>query len=129
VLQVIPAAEGRLEVKQAGFDQPSVAGYYAPRVVQTVQAGWYFEVEGAAGWTLAADIAAGAQRAADHGAAFSDWRQAVGLYALLGWTLPPGAELRIEVEFNDAALAPTAVATGGAWRYGSVAAGMRWAWL
>jgi hypothetical protein len=124
VLRVGGAAEVSLSAGWLGFAAPAASGYFAPRGVQTVQAGSYVELERGA-WTVALDAAVGAQRVREHSfAAYGAWRRALGLYGLAGWRVASRVEMRLEVELNDAGVAPDGVSAGGGWRYASLATGM-----
>ena len=117
-----------LTITLGHFVTSYTAGYFAPRLVQVLEAGSYMELETAGSILIALDLGVGAQRVAAHAARLGSWRRALRLYSLISATLQPGHELRLELEGYDAALAPEAGAgTTAGWRYGSAALSLRWA--
>jgi hypothetical protein len=110
------------------YSTATTAGYFAPRLVETREAGLYLERESGSGVALAVDLGAGTQRVAEHGANTGAWER-----ALRGWgsvTVPfaPGRALWMEIEAYDAPFAPEGVTTAAAWRLLAVTAGLRWGW-
>ncbi len=124
---VTPAVELSGQFHQTTYSHATTAGYFAPRLAQTVEAGSYMEFE-TARVILALDLGVGVQRVADQGASVGSWRRALRLYSLVALPLSPGGgrELRLELEGYDAQIG-NEVATSAGWRYGSAALSLRWA--
>ena len=109
-----------------GYDHATTAGYFAPRRVETMEAGTYLELGDGAPFTLALDLGAGVERLADQGAPISPWRRALRMYGYAAATITPGTRLQLEMEGYDSPIAGEAVTTSGAgWRYGSVGVSLR----
>jgi len=123
-----PVAELSGGVHQIRYAHASTAGYFAPRLVQIVEAGTYVELESPGGWLFSLDAGAGVQRVADQGGPVGPWSHALRGYSLIVAPLTPGGgrALQLELEGEDSAVAREAV-TSGQWRYGSVALSLRWA--
>jgi len=122
---VVELSGGMHEIRYA---HATAAGYFAPRLVQVVEAGTYWELESPSGWLLSVDAGAGAQRVADQAGPVGPWSHALRWYSLVVAPLTPGGgrALQLELEGEDSAVAREAV-TSGQWRYGSVALSLRWA--
>jgi Flp pilus assembly protein TadD len=109
-----------------GYAHGTTAGYFAPKRVETAEAGTYFELGDGQPFVLALDLGAGVQRLAEQAAAPGPWRRALRMYGYASAAIGPEARLQLEVEGYDAPLAGEAVTTSGAgWRYGSVAVSVR----
>ncbi len=123
-----PVVEVSGGVHQIRYAHASTAGYFAPRLIQIVEAGTYLELESDGGWLFSLDAGAGAQRVADQGGPIGPWSHAMRGYALIVAPLTPGGgrALQLELEGEDSAVAREAV-TAGQWRYGAVALSLRWA--
>lgn len=121
------AAEISGQFLRLAYAEPSLGGYFAPRLAQIVEAGTYAEVYPAPRWALALDLGAGVQRVAQHGAPLGSWRGAFRLWALSNLRLLPGRDLLLEVEAYDAPLATVAAVTSEGWRWGSASLSLRWA--
>lgn len=114
------------QVHRMGYAHGTTAGYFAPRRVETIEAGTYFELGDGAPFVLALDLGAGAQRLAEQGALPGPWRRALRMYGYAAATVAPGTRLQLEMEGYDSPIAGQAVTTSGAgWRYGSVALSLR----
>jgi tetratricopeptide (TPR) repeat protein len=108
------------------FAHQTSAGYFAPRLAETLEAGSYVELGDGAPFTLALDLGAGAQRLAQHGAQMGPWQRALRLYGYLTARIAPATQLQLEVEAYDAAVAPDAVSTSASgWRYASAMLSLR----
>jgi hypothetical protein len=125
VLAVAPASEVSALFHELRFSHPSAVGYFAPRVVQTVEAATYLEHEtaGSALFVLACGV--GMRRMAAWATPLGPWGRALRLYALMAVPIAPNRQLRLELEGEDSAVA-TEVATAAAWRYGSALLSVRW---
>jgi tetratricopeptide (TPR) repeat protein len=127
VAAVVPLgrhAEISGQYHRLGYDRVSTAGYFAPRLVETREAGAYFE--GGERVTLSADLGAGVQRVAEQNAGVGRWRKALRGWSSLTIPVANGRALWIEAEGYDAAFAAEGVTTSSSWRYLSVSAGLRW---
>jgi hypothetical protein len=125
VLGVGPAGEVSALIHEVRFSHQSAVGYFAPRVVQTVEAATYLEHETAGSALFVLDGGVGVRRLAAWAGPLGPWGRALRLYALIAVPIAPGRELRLEVEGEDSAVA-TEVATAAAWRYGSAVLSVRW---
>lgn len=110
-----------------GFQRASLAGYFAPRVAETLEGGIYFEVGEGGPVTFAADLGAGGQRVAEQGANVGRWTRALRAWSYGSLALGAGRALFTELEAYDAPFAPEGVATSGSWRFVSLSLGIRWA--
>jgi tetratricopeptide (TPR) repeat protein len=113
--------------QRLAFDHSTASGYFAPRLAQLAEAGWYAEFETERGTVLTLDGGGGMQRQAGFGEAVGEWKPAFRLYAL--FTVPiakPGSEVRIEFDSYDSRLGSEA-ATSSSWRSASVSAAVRFA--
>jgi tetratricopeptide (TPR) repeat protein len=114
-------------VQRLAFSHSTTSGYFAPRLAQLAEAGWYAEFENESGTVLALDGGGGVQRQAGFGEETGQWKPAFRLYALL--TIPLGTsgnELRVDVDSYDSRLGSEA-ATSSSWRYASASASIRFA--
>lgn len=109
-----------------GYRDSSRAGYFAPQLVEVVEAGSYWESEGER-LSLALDLGAGIQRVAPHGGPVGSWQPSFRIYSQAYWHLSPGRYLGLELEGHDSQIAPQGLPTAQRWRYGSLALSIRWA--
>jgi hypothetical protein len=109
-----------------GFQRASQAGYFAPRAAETVESGVYFELGGDGPVSLAADLGGGVQRVAVQGTNAGPWTRSLRAWGYGSVAMGPARALYAEVEAYDSPFAPEGVATSGAWRFVSVAVGVRW---
>jgi tetratricopeptide (TPR) repeat protein len=111
------------QMHHARYREPAT-GYFAPRLVETIEAGIDLDREwGALGVGL--DAGAGTQRVQRHGqAAAGGWGPALRAWALVSWALRPGRSVVIEAETYDSQVADAVVAAEK-WRYASVTASFR----
>jgi Flp pilus assembly protein TadD len=108
------------------YDTESVAGYFAPRIAETVESGVYLDVGGDGPVSLAADLGAGAQRVARQGEDVGRWEAAFRAWTYVAIPFRAGRALWAEIEAYDAPFAPAGVATSDSWRYVAVSVGLRW---
>jgi hypothetical protein len=125
VVLAVPAGEVSTLLHEVRFSRQSAAGYFAPRVIQTVEAATYLEHETEGSALFVLDCGVGVRRLAAWAAPPGPWGRALRLYALIAVPIAPGRELRLELDGEDSAVA-TEVATAAAWRYGSAALSVRW---
>jgi hypothetical protein len=123
---VTTAFEWSAQYHRLSYERPSAAGYFAPRIAETIESGIYAELGTDGPVTLAADVGGGVQRMAPHGAAAGEWAAAFRLWSALDVPFRPGRSLWAEVEAYDALFAPTSVATSTSWRFLSLSLGLRW---
>jgi len=121
-----PSVELSGQFHEVRYSHASTAGYFAPRLIQVVEAGSYLELETSGSVLLAFDIGAGVQRVAEQGAALGPWRRALRLYSLIVVPLAPGRDLKLELDGEDSGVAAEA-ATTARWRYISTGVSLRWA--
>jgi hypothetical protein len=124
-LALLPGVQVSGQYTEVRYAHASTAGYFAPRLVQLVQAGSYVEVETARALTLVLDVGAGVGRVAAQGAPLGPWRPALRGYALVALPLPGRSQLWLEAEAEDSPGAGE-VATSPAWHYLSTALSLRW---
>lgn len=128
-LVIAPEAyEVSLRAQTMRYDTATALAYFAPRSVQTVELGTYFERESDRGVTVAMDLGGGAQQV-------SEWSSAVAAWSptFHGWTqvvvpLNDALALGTEIEAYDSRIgndvrSPTA--TASRWRYASGSLSLR----
>ena len=120
----IQAMELSANFTQSSHSHATKAGYFAPKRIQSIDAGTYLEFERNA-LTVALDMGAGVERFMEFGSRFGSWRPALRGYALMSLRVRPGRELRLELDGYNSQAGPALVPTSG-WKYGSVAASFRW---
>jgi len=120
------AASGEISIQyhRLGFKRRSDAGYFAPKLVETIEAGSYWEWSGEGRLSAALDLGAGAQRLAKQKEPVGPWKPALRAWAWLAVDLAPTMQLRFEGEGYSAPFAPAGVATAPDWRYGSISLGL-----
>lgn len=109
---------------RTGYDRASLAGYFAPGLVETVEGGAYWDLGGDGAVSLSVDLGAGAQRLALQGTASGPWKPALRGWASLTVELGRVAQWRVETEAYSAPFAPVGAATAADWRYGSFTMGL-----
>ena len=125
VLPIGDVKELSLQYHRLGYQRASLAGYFAPARVETIEGGTYLEFGERV--VLAMDLVAGAQRLATQGAGVGPWRLALRSYAYVALPLGPTTQLRLEGEAYKAPFAPEGAVTAENWRYGSLSLALRWA--
>lgn len=113
------------QYRTISYDHASASGYFAPRRVQSMEGGWYFE-RGDGGISIAADLGAGAQRLARQGEALGTWGASFRGWSYLSIPMGPARALWAEVEAYDAPFPEAGVATSPSWRFVSLSTGVRW---
>jgi hypothetical protein len=119
-----PAAEFGVSYNELAYEHPTAAGYFAPRRVQAIELGTYFEHD-VGPLSFALDAGAGRQRIAKQGEATGDWIGTYRLWAWVSWTLQPGVSLELELEHYDSPVAGNAVTPTSDWRFNSVMLSLR----
>jgi hypothetical protein len=107
-----------------GFARASTVGYFAPSLVETIEAGTYWEWGGDGDLGAALDLGAGLQRLAKQQEVLGPWKLALRGWASLSWAISPAWIWRVEAEAYSAPFAPVGAATSADWRYLSVSAGL-----
>ena len=115
-----------LQYRRTGFARASVAGYFAPRLAETVEGGAYFESGDEGVLTMSADVGAGVQRVTPHAASAGAWSRVWRAWGQAALTMGPGRSWFVEVEAYDAPFALEGAATSGSWRFLSLSSGLRW---
>lgn len=123
---VTTAFEWSAQYHRLSYERLSAAGYFAPRLAETIETGIYAEVGSDGPISLAADVGGGVQRMAPHGAPTGDWAAAYRVWSAVAVPFRPGRSLWAELEAYDALFAPTSVATSTSWRYVALSLGLRW---
>ena len=120
-----PAAEIGLSYSELAYDHATTAGYFAPRRVQTVELGTYFEYDRLWPVTFILDAGLGQQRVAKQGEAIGDWIGVFRVWALASWALKPGVRLELELEHEDSPVAGDAATPTSDWSSNSVLLSLR----
>jgi len=100
-----------------GFQRASLAGYFAPKRVETVEGGSYWQIGGDGRWSAEVDLGAGMQRIAIQKQAVGAWKPALRAWGMWNVDLTRAVALRGEVEGYSAPFAPAGVSTAPNWRY------------
>jgi hypothetical protein len=127
VLPVGGTVELSAQYHVIGFQRASSAGYFAPRMAETVESGLYFEAGDEGPVTVSADLGGGMQRIARQGEAVGPWKPAWRGWSYVALSLGNSRALWSELEAYDAPFAPAGAATSASWRFLSVTVGLRWA--
>ncbi len=125
VLPVGWRGEFSVQYHQTGFRRPSTSGYFAPRRVETIEGGTYWDLGGDGAISVSADLGAGAQRMALQGSAVGPWKVALRGWAALSIDLTRALQWRTELEAYSAPFAPVGTSTAPDWRYGSLNMGLQ----
>lgn len=115
-----------VQYRVTAFERASAAGYFAPQLARTAEAGAYFEAGEEGPVTLAADLGAGVQRITEHGAAAGGWTRVWRAWAQGSVALGPSRFWSVEVEAYDSPFALEGASAAGHWRWLSVSTGLRW---
>lgn len=107
-----------------GFSRPSAAGYFAPRLVETLEGGTYWELGGDGGASLSLDLGAGIQHLAKQEEKAGPWKLALRAWAMLIVDVSRRVQWQTEAEAYSAPFAPVGVVTTPNWRYISVRTGL-----
>ncbi|MGQ0538704.1 MAG: tetratricopeptide repeat protein [Gemmatimonadaceae bacterium] len=121
------AGELSARYQTVAYERASLAGYFAPRLAETVEGGIYLELGADGQLAFSADLGAGVQRMARQGEQLGVWKPALRAWTYTSLTLSSGRVLWLEVEGYDAPFAPAGVAAAPSWRYVALASGLRWA--
>ena len=108
---------------RVAYERASGAGYFAPRQVETVEGGTYWDLGGDGAVRLSFDLGAGGQRIALQGSAVGPWKLALRGWATLAIDLSRTLQWSTEGEAYSAPFAPQGAVTAPDWRYGSIRTG------
>jgi len=113
-----------IQYHRLGFERPSGAGYFAPRLVETIESGttWDFGGEGRVSASL--DLGIGLQRLARSAEPTGPWKIALRGWGAINVDLSPIIQLRAEAEAYSAPFAPAGVAVSADWRYMAISLGL-----
>jgi len=106
------------------FNRASSAGYFAPKLVESIEGGTYWDLGGDGKVRVSVDLGVGIQRLAKQGEEVGVWKLALRGWALLGVDLSRIVQWRVEGEAYSAPFAPVGVVTAPNWRYISVSMGL-----
>jgi hypothetical protein len=116
--------EASIQYHRLGFSRLSAAGYFAPRRVETLEGGTYWELGGNGRTSLAFDLGGGLQRLARQDELPGPWKLALRSWGMLAVDLVPAVQCRVEAEAYSAPFAPVGAVTTPNWRFFSVAASL-----
>jgi len=106
------------------FNRASSAGYFAPKLVESIEGGTYWDLGGDGKVRVSVDLGVGIQRLAKQGEEVGVWKLALRGWALLSVDLSRIVQWRVEGEAYSAPFAPVGVVTAPNWRYISVSMGL-----
>jgi tetratricopeptide (TPR) repeat protein len=120
-----PVVEVQATAGRLAYQRGAGADYFAPRRVDAMEVGTYFEVYALWPVTLAVDAGAGRQRIEEFGAATGTWRGTFRVWSSFGWDIAPGWQLAVEVDRDNSQAQGTAAGTSAGWRSTSVLLSLR----
>jgi hypothetical protein len=123
VLPINWRGEISVQYHRLGYGRDSLAGYFAPKSVETLEAGTYWELGDEGPVVVELDLGAGIQRLAKQHEDVGPWKLALRGYALFAADLLPGLQLRAETEAYSAPFASVGVVTAPNWKYLAISAG------
>jgi hypothetical protein len=103
-----------------GFQRASLAGYFAPNSVETMEGGTYWQIGGDGRWSAEIDLGAGLQRIAIQQQKVGAWKPALRAWGMFNVDLTRNVTFRSEVEAYSAPFAPVGVSTAPNWRYAAL---------
>lgn len=116
--------EATLQYHTLGFENSSGAGYFAPKSVQTLEAGTYWELGGDGRVSAVFDLGIGIQRLAKQGEDAGPWKPALRAWGYLAVDIVPTVQARLEAEAYSAPFAPVQAVAAENWKYLSVGVGL-----
>jgi len=117
--------EFSVQYHRLGFSRLSKAGYFAPRLVETLEGGAYWDFGGENGVTASIDLGAGIQRLVLQKVKLAgSWKPALRAWGYLAADLSPAVQWRNEAEAYSAPFAPVGVVTSPNWRWFSIRSGI-----
>jgi len=124
VLPFSGRGEVSMQVHSLGFEKASGAGYFAPKSVNTIEAGTYWELGGEGLMSGELDLGIGIQRLAKQGEEVGPWKPALRGWGYLAFDLAPTVQARLEAEAYSAPFAPAQAVAAENWKYLSVSLGL-----
>jgi hypothetical protein len=106
------------------FNRASSAGYFAPKLVESIEGGTYWDLGGDGEVSASVDLGVGIQRLAKQGEEVGVWKLALRAWALLSVDLNQIVQWRVEGEAYSAPFAPVGVVIAPNWRYISASMGL-----
>ncbi len=113
-----------VQYRRLGYEHSPDVGYFAPRSVETIETGTYWELGGDGPWTADFDLGAGIQRLAKQGQDVGPWKPAFRGWGFFAYELAATLQARLEIEAYSAPFAPLGTVVSENWKYISVAAGL-----
>jgi hypothetical protein len=120
VLPIGWRGEFSAQYHRIGFERASLAGYFAPKRVETVEGGSYWELGGDGRWSAEIDLGIGMQRLAIQRQAVGPWKAALRAWGMWNFDLTKTVILKAEGEAYSAPFAPVGVSTAPNWRYAAL---------
>jgi tetratricopeptide (TPR) repeat protein len=117
--------EVSVQYHRLGYARSPDIGYFAPRMVETVEAGTYWELGGEGNWTAGLDLGAGIQHLARQGEAAGSWKPALRGWAFFSYDFSAALQARLEMEAYSAPFAPVGAVLAENWQSLSINAGLR----
>jgi len=102
------------------FHRASFAGYFAPKLVETIEGGTYWDLGGDGQVSASVDLGVGIQRLAKQKEKVGPWKLALRGWGMLSVDLSRMVQWRVEGEAYSAPFAPVGVVTAPNWQYISV---------
>lgn len=127
---VLPLGSGwqpSVQYRRTAFARTSAAGYFAPRLAETIETGAYVELGEERALSFSMDVGGGVQRVMPHDAAMGPWSGVWRAWAQTALSIGPSRAWFVEVEAYDAPFALDGAGESGAWRYFALSSGLRWA--
>jgi hypothetical protein len=103
-----------------GFQRISRAGYFAPKRVETIEGGTYWEIGGDGRWSAEVDLGIGMQRLAIQPQNVGPWKPALRAWGMWNVDVTRTMAVKTEMEAYIAPFAPAGVSTSPNWRYASL---------
>ncbi len=111
-----PTWETQASASVLGYEQSSSAGYFAPRRIEALELGTYFEYYAFWPLTIAVDAGIGVQRVTPFAEPARAWQGALRAWTSFAWDLQPGVQLALEIDFENSLAATAATTTSEDWR-------------
>jgi len=124
VLPLSGGSEASVQFHTLGFERATSAGYFAPRSVQTIEAGAFLELGGEGAVTAELDLGLGIQRLAKQNEDLGPWKIALRSWGWVAVDITAALQARLEVEAYSAPFAPAAAVVSENWKYLSVGLGL-----
>ncbi len=109
-----------IQYHRIGFQRISHAGYFAPKRVETIEGGTYWQIGGDGRWSGEVDLGIGMQRLAIQEQNAGPWKTALRAWGMWNFDVTRTIAVRTEAEAYSAPFAPAGVSTSPNWRYASL---------